>query len=156
MFDVPLDAWYVWLGATLASVAVLGTVGTLPTSAPPDAAAAGETVDAVAAEEHPTTAEHPLDADAVKVGPRGLALRGPGGTAHASFTYGPVTPAADGSKLQRVLHGTPPERVFASRRAFSQAVVDARTRKPTWHPADRTLLVRRMAWGDRDVVLVDA
>nr|WP_225333604.1 hypothetical protein [Halomicrobium urmianum] len=49
MFDVPVDAWYVWLGVAAASVTALGTVAALPSGTPPDAAAAADAIDRVAA-----------------------------------------------------------------------------------------------------------
>lgn len=158
MFDAPLDAWYTWLGVSLVSLALLGTVTSLPTQPPPDAASVADTVDGVAAADHPTTGEHPLAADAIRLGPHRVALRSDGGTAHASFAFGPVTPVRDGSALQRVLYGTPPERAFESRRAFQQALVDARTESAnsTWRPVERTLVVRRVSWEGVDAVLVDA
>ena len=156
MFDVPLDAWYAWIGLALASVAVFGVVASLPTAPPPDAAGVADTVDRVAAAEYAATAEHPLDADAIRLRPRGVSLRSDAGTARASFAFGPVTPVPPGSDLEAVVHGTPPDRVFDSTDAFRQAVVDARARDPTWRPVERTLLVRRVSTGGYDVTLVAA
>ena len=156
MFDVPLDAWYVWIGLALASVAVFGVVTSLPTAPPPDAAGVADTVDRVAAAEYAATAEHPIDADAVRLRPRGVSLRNDAGTASATFAFGPITPAPPGSDLEAVLHGTPPDRVFDSPVAFRQAVVDARTRDANWHPVERTLLVRRVSLGGYDATLVAA
>lgn len=155
MFDVPLDAWYAWLGLSLASVAVFGAAGSLPTAAPPDAAGAAETVDRIAAAEYAATAEHPLTADAVRLGPRGIALRNDAGTAGVTFST-VVTPVADGSDLATVAHGTPAAEEFDSPRAFRQAVIEARAGEPAWTTADRTLLVRRVSWRGVDVTLVDA
>ena len=39
MFDAPVDAWYVWVGLAVASLALFGTAGSLPSTAPPDAVA---------------------------------------------------------------------------------------------------------------------
>jgi hypothetical protein len=156
MFDVPLDAWVAWVGLAIASVAVFGVVATLPTSPPPDAAGVAETVDRVATDAHPSTAEHPLDADRVRLTPRGIGLESEGGRTHAAFAFGPVTPVRDGSALAAVLYGDPPERPFDSRRAFQQAVVEARAREPSWQPADRSLVVRRVVWQGYRVTLVGA
>lgn len=156
MFDVPLDAWYSWLGLSLASLALFGVVTGLPTTAPPDATSVANTVDRVAASSHPTTAEHPLDATAIRLGPHRVGLKNSGGNAHASFAFGPVTPVVDDSRLQQVLYGRPPSDVFDSRREFQQALVEARTEPPTWEPVDRTLVVRRVSWASVDAVLVDA
>jgi hypothetical protein len=154
MFDAPVDAWYVWLGLAVASLAVFGSASSLPTTPPPDAVGVADTVDAVAAADHETTAEHPLSASAVRVGPHRLALRNDAGTSHAEFAFGPVTPAARDTRLERVLHGTPVDVVFDDRQAFHQAVIDARTRDPSWRETDRSLIVRRVSWGAQDVTLV--
>jgi hypothetical protein len=156
MFDVPLDAWYGWVGLSLASLALLGVVISLPTTAPPDATAVANTVDRVAANDHATTAEQPVDATAIRVGPHRVGLRNDGGTTHASYAFGTVTPVPDDSPLQQVLYGRPPGDVFDSQRAFQQALVEARTAEPTWKSADRTLVVRRLSWEGIDAVLVDA
>lgn len=153
MFDVPIDAWYAWFGVAAASVALLGAVGSLPTAPPPDAAAAANTVDEVAAAGAPTVGEHPLAADAVRVGPHRLGLRTDADASHAAFAYGPVTPALDG-KLRRVLRGEPPERLFDSRREFEQAVIESRARDPAWRPAPDRLRVRAVSWEGVDVTLV--
>lgn len=156
MFDAPIDAWYVWFGTAVAAATMLGLAGSLPATAPPDAPAAANVVDSVAAADDPTTGEAPLDAAEVRLGPHRVGLRRDGSAAHASFAFGPVTPVTEGSRLQRVLYGTSPGRLFDSPEAFRQAVVDARTREPTWRPVDRTLVVRRLSWEGIDVTLVDA
>ncbi|SFR37719.1 DUF7283 family protein [Halogeometricum limi] len=159
MLDLPLDSWYAWLGLSLAGVALVGAASGLPTLPPPNADAAAATVDRVAATEFESTAEHPLDATAVRIGTRRLAVRNDAGTAHATFAFGPVTPVpANDSRLRDVIHGAHPSSVFDSPTAFQQAVVDARARgsDAPWREVDRTLLVRRTTWEGVDVVLVDA
>jgi hypothetical protein len=156
MFDVPLDAWYAWVGLALASVAVLGVAAALPTAPPPDASGVAGTVDRVAAESHPATAEHPVAAAEVRLSPHGIGLRNGAGRTHAAFAFGPVTPVDDGSALNEVLRGTPPRQAFENRTAFQQAVVDARVRDPRWDPAGPTVVVRRVSWDDYDVTLVGA
>jgi hypothetical protein len=159
MLDAPLDSWYAWLGLSLAGATLAGAVTGLPTTAPPDATAAAETVDRVAAAEYAATAEHPLDATAVRLGTRRLALRNEAGTTHATLAFGPVTPVPPGeSPLRDVVFGTPPDAAFDSPEAFRQAVVEARTRgtDAPWREVDRTLVARRVSWEGVDVVLVDA
>lgn len=155
MFGTPIDAWYVWVGVAAVTIALCGAVLSLPLRPAPDAAGAADTVDAVAAGERPATAEHPLDAAAIRLGPHRLAMRSPAGTARAEFAFGPVTPVSD-DRLRRVLHGAHPAEVYDSREAFRQAVVDARATEPTWEPVERTLVVRRVYWGEFGVTLVDA
>ncbi|MBB6645829.1 DUF7283 family protein [Halobellus ruber] len=159
MFDFAMEAWYGWLGLSMAGVALFGAAAGLPTAPPPDAGAAGATIDRVAAAEYTATAEHPLDAAEIKLGTRRIGLRSDAGTAHATLSFGPVTPVpADESSLRDVLYGTPPERAFGSPEEFRQSVVHARAdaADASWRPVDRTLIVRRVTWEGVNVVLVDA
>lgn len=156
MFDAPIDTWYRWVGVAGASLAVLGAALGLPTGTPPDASAAATTVDSVAASTHPTVAEQPLAATDVRLGPGAIGLRDPGGTATAPLSYGPVTPVREGTRLDAVLSGIPPDCVFDSPAAFARTAATARDREPTWRrPGDR-LLVRRVSWEGVDVTLVGA
>jgi hypothetical protein len=153
MFEAPLDAWYVWIGLAVVSSAALGVASSLPPAVPPDAEGSARTVDGVAASDHAAVDTHPLsNAEAVRIGSNSISLRGPGGTAHAAFGYGPVTPVPGGSKLERVLRGEPPEAVFRAPSAFERAVGQARESEPRWKETDR-LVVRRVTWGETDAVL---
>lgn len=159
MLDLPLDSWYAWLGLSLAGVALVGAASGLPTVPPPNADSAAATVDRVAAAEYAATAEHPLDATAVRLGTRRLELRNDAGTAHATLAFGPVTPVpTNDSALRDVVHGAHPSTAFDTPEAFRQAIIDARARggDAPWRAVDRTLLVRRTTWEGVDVVLVDA
>lgn len=155
MFDAPVDTWYLTVGVALAGLAFAGVAADLPTHAPPDAAGAARSVDAAAAAQT-ATAEHPLSAERVRLGPRRIALRGDGGTARATFSYGPVTPVADGSELREVLRGADPSQVFASPEAFAATAAEARERDPSWERADEKLVVRTVTWEGVHVTLVDA
>lgn len=156
MFDAPADTWYLWLGVATASVLALGVAVGLPTTVPPDAAGAANTIDAVAASPHEATGQHALDARQTKISPHQIALRNDGGTTHAQFVYGPVTPVGETSPLASVLTGTPPERVFASPSEFRTATATARNRTPPWERVDGKLIVRRVTWEGVDVTLVGA
>ncbi|WP_435317482.1 DUF7283 family protein [Haloarchaeobius sp. TZWSO28] len=160
MPDLPIDAWYCWVGLAAASLAVAGVAVELPTRPAPDAAAAADTVDAVAAASYPTTAEHPIDASAVRLDTHRLSLRNAGGSAHASFAFGPVVPVTTGTRLHRVATGTPPESVFDSPAAFAEAVAEARAHasagEPRWRPAGSRLLITRVHWEGTNVTLVHA
>jgi hypothetical protein len=151
----PVDAWYVWLGLTVASAALLGATLQLPTAAPPDPEPVARTVDAVAAGPHPGTAVHPLDAEAVRLGPVSLGLRTDAGSAHAALDYGPVTPVPpDAGRLRAVLTGDRPSHRFDSPAALADRVEAVRGRPPDWRPAPDRLLVRRVTWVGVDVTLV--
>lgn len=156
MFDVPVDAWYVWFGLAVASVAVFGVAAQLPTEPPPDAAATANAVDVIAASPHPASLTYPLAADEVRIGPERLALRAGGTTARASFAYGPVTPVQKGTMLWEVLQGARPAHVFNSPEAFERAAAAARERPAEWQPADDQLRARRISWEGVDVTLVEA
>lgn len=154
MFDVPLDAWYVWVGLAVASGSVFGIASAIPAAAPPAATEAAETVDSVAASRYAAVGDHPVpNADAVRLGAESLSLRGAGGTTHARFRYGPVTPVRESERLSDVLEGVPPESRFDSPTAFEQAASAARSGDPTWRETDR-ITVRRVSWEGVDVVLV--
>jgi hypothetical protein len=154
MFEVPVDAWYTWLGLSLASVALFGVGTALPTAPPPAAADAADTVDRVAAASAPVTAEHPLDAHELRVESTELGLRNDAGTTHATFAFGPVTPAARARALTAVLRGAPPSSRYASATAFCDAAAAARDRPTRWRPVDGPLIVRRVVWEGCHVTLV--
>lgn len=154
MFDAPVDAWYVWVGLAAVAAAAVGAVSGFPTAPPPDAAAAAGTVDRVAAADHPATARHPLDADAVKLRPNGLALRDDGRTSRADVATR-VTPVRRGTALWRLLRGGRPADSFAGPADLRAAAREARNGTPTWRDADR-LYVRAVTWGDLRVTLVGA
>lgn len=153
MFALPVDAWYIWVGVALASVLVLGLVSAFPTAPPPDAAGVAETVDTVASDSYPATATHAVAADRVSVHPECVRLRGEGGTARATFAFGPVTPATDG-RLRRVLDGVPPDEAFDDPEALRQAAIEAGTREPQWIATDGTVRVRQVHWRSVRVTLV--
>lgn len=157
MFEPTVDAWYVWVGLSLASVGALGAATSLPTAPPPDATSAARVVDGVAGSPYAATGEHPLArTDEIRLSPSSIGLRGPEGVAHASFRDGPVTPVGRSDRLRRVLDGSPPGREFdgpdALRAAARTARVRART--PSWRPAPDTLRVRHVTWRGVDVTLV--
>lgn len=153
MFDAPVEAWYLWVGVALASTVAFGLAATLPRAPPPDAAGVADTVDSVAASDRAATAEHPISADEIRVGPYRVWLRDGDATGHATFAYGPVTPVRRGTALWDVLRGTSPETAFGSPGAFRLAATDARDRTPEWRSAEE-LTVRAVSWEGVDVTLV--
>ncbi len=154
MFDVPVDALYVWLGVATVGVAVLGVAMALPTAAPPDATAAASAVDAVAVGPPGSQGSHDLRADRIRLGPSRIGLAGTGGRSHATFAYGPITPASGDGRLERVLAGDRPTTQFASQRGFEAAVGAARRSEVAWRPAPDVLTVRRVSWGEANATLV--
>ena len=124
MFELPIDAWYVWIGVAAASVVVFTVATAFPTAPPPDAGGVAETVDEIAAGSAPASATHAVEADRVAIHPNGLRLAGDGGETTAAFAFGPVTPAIE-EPLRSVLEGHPASDVFESPEEFQQAAIDA-------------------------------
>lgn len=154
MFDVPVDAVYVWVGVASVSVVALGVVVGLPSAAPPNATNAAQAVDAVAVGPPGSQGSHELAANRIRLGSVRIGLAGPGGKSHATFGYAPVTPVPGESRLARVLAGERPGSVFESSGRFSDAVVDQRRTDPEWRPAPDRLDVRRVSWRGVDATLV--
>lgn len=156
MFDVPLDATYYWLGLAVASLVVVGVAADLPTRPPPDAAAAANTVDALAASAYAGTATHPIEARSVRLTARSIGLRTSAGATHATFAFGPITPAGPHEGLAAVARGAPPSERFDSPAALAAAAERARAdaRDARWQEAPEELVVRRVNWGDVRVTLV--
>lgn len=153
MFEPSLDVWYAWLGVAVASSVAVGVVLGFPTATPPAAGPVADTVDDVATSPHDATQTVELPGRELKLDAHGLSLRNDGGTSHATFAYGPVTPVGNGS-LEAVLRGETPEAVFADRTAFRTAVGRAQQRNATWRPIPDDLVIRRVTWGDFDATLV--
>lgn len=156
VFDVPIDAWYTWLGVAVVSVLALGTAVSVPTAPPPDAAAAADAVDRTATSQYDATAEIPVGADELRIDPHRIGLRNNAGTAHASFIYGPVTPVTADSRLDAVLHGAAPSQQFESARELRSARASTDADSARWRSTDGVVLVRHVSWAGVDVTLVGA
>jgi hypothetical protein len=154
MFDAPIDAWYVWLGVSVVSLATFGVAVGLPSAAPPPATAVADAIDEVATSPPGSTDTHKIDADELWLDRRQVGLRGPGGTAHASVVFGPITPAVTDDRLERVLQGASPSATFDSPVAFDRSTTEARQDATDWRPAPERLVIRRVTWEGTDVVLV--
>lgn len=154
MFEPNIDGLYTWIGVAAVSVTVLGTAAALPTAPPPDAEGLATTVDAVAGGEYPATAEHGVAADRIRVTDSAVTLAGSGGTRRAAFHFDGVTPVREDRRLERVLDGEHPERVFDSPSAFADATEAAKTAEPSWRSAPDRVRVRQVHWGDIRVTLV--
>ncbi|WP_280535217.1 hypothetical protein [Halopenitus sp. POP-27] len=160
MIDAPIETWYTWLGIAAVSVLALGTAVGIPSGPTPDANGVADTIDRVAADEFPATAEHGIAADRIRLSPTRVSLRGPGGSTTAPIRFGPITPATNAEsddRLRRVLHGEPPQRVFDSPDALDRAATVSRgryDRNPRWERAPNRLRVRSIHWEGLRVTLV--
>lgn len=167
--ESPADAWYVWIGVALVSVGVAGVVVTLPPEPPPDASAAANTADRVAASEYGTSASVDHDAEYVQLGTRRVALRNDGGTDHASVVFRSLTPvsAAEGKTREAgeaILSGGDPQRVVEERAGFGSEAqlcdafrnlrLEVDREGAEWRRADGPLRVRSVQIADETVVLV--
>lgn len=165
-FEAPVDAWYVWLGAGIASVAMAGVVLSLPATAPPDATAAANAIDRAAGSTANATATYDHDADAFRIDGKGIELRNEGGTSYESVAFGTLTLARLGGvrtddgdvALRAVLYGDDIAAHYESREAFLDDVALARQRVDDaprkWRSARGTLRVRSITVGETRVTLV--
>ncbi|WP_424000034.1 DUF7283 family protein [Haloarcula salina] len=152
MFETHVDALYLWVGLSAVSVAVLGVVVGLPTTAPPNATATAATIDEVATSPPGSVEQRRLLADEWALEAGALRLRNDGGTAQVRLTQDAIT--ADSDRLRAVLDGTAPASVYDSRDAFRADLARARAQNTTWRPAPERLAIRHVAWGGIDVTLV--
>jgi len=152
MFDTNVDTVSVWVAVGMVSVAVLGVVAQLPTSAPPDGAATATMIDEVATSPPGSVATRELHATEWSLTERQLGLRSSGGTVHETLLQ-PVVPALTG-RLVHVLDGDRPAAVFDSPGAFRRVTERAQTDREEWRPAPDRLTIKRVTWGGVDVTLV--
>ncbi|EMA17365.1 MULTISPECIES: DUF7283 family protein [Haloarcula] len=152
MFETHVDTLYLWVGLGTVSVAVLGVVVGLPTTAPPDATATAATIDEVTTSPPGSVAHRRLAAAEWAFDGREINLRNDGGTATARLIRAAVPARTD--RLQAVVNGERPKAVYDSPEAFSQEVRKARNTDTTWRPAPERLTVRHVAWGGTDVAIV--
>lgn len=170
--ESPADAWYVWFGVALVSLAFVGVVASFPSEPPPDAPAAADAIDRTTASGYNATAEYEHNADRWYVANKTIVMKNDGGTARASLSYARVVPvwaddAADGD-LEAILHEAPVASQYGGstpREDFRDDVIEASQRAenslsnpnvPKWRIADGKLVVRFVKWGDKRATLVDA
>lgn len=155
MFGVPADTGWVWLGLLVGSAAMFGVITDIHAT-PPDAERVARAVDAVAAGSHSASGSVAIDAESIDLGPRSVSVRGPGGTSHARFDYGPITPVPPDSDLERVLEGHPPRTVFDTPAELEAALEQSASSDGGWRPVETGLTIRRVQYGEVDCVLVGA
>ncbi|WP_436928302.1 DUF7283 family protein [Halosimplex halobium] len=176
--ESPADAWYVWFGVALVSLAFVGVVASFPAEPPPDTAEAADAIDRVTASGYNATAEYEHNADRWYVANKTIVMRNDGGTTRASLSYARVVPvwADRGSdELRAVLQGESvagqyqgepsefppltPKQEFredvANASEFAEESVDDPT-VPKWRVADGRLVVRHVRWGEYRATLVTA
>lgn len=162
-FEAPVDAWYVWIGVAIASVAFASIALSLPTQPPPDAAEAANTVDEVGASSYNASATYEHDADEVKLDVKRIGMRNEGGTQWASIAFGSMTPVrahSDPEKGLDMVYGAEPQSVFRTPSAMQSYAETARSAAVAssgeWRSGDGKLRVRRVHWGGVSVTFVAA
>ncbi|MDS0220681.1 hypothetical protein NDI54_04860 [Haloarcula sp. S1AR25-5A] len=152
MFETHVDTLYLWVGLGTVSVAVLGILVGLPTTAPPDATGAAATIDEITTSPAGSVTHRGLIADKWLLTSREIRLRNDGGTATARLIRAVVPARTD--QLRTVLDRKRPAVVYDSPDAFRRDVRAARNTDADWRPAPDRLTVRHVAWGGTDVTIV--
>ena len=159
--EAPADAWYVFIGVSIISIAVAGVVMGLPTGQGPDANGAIEEIDSVAGSTYETDATVDHNAEQFWVGSKRIGMKNDHGTATESVSFGTMAPVYNESgNLSSVLTGTSAEDVYSSKSAFRDDINSSRDKTfdsgdPVWHEASGTLRIRKVIWGDFSVTIVD-
>lgn len=165
MLGPPIDAWYVWLGVSIAALAVLGVATSAAPSPPSNAEGVAQVVDTVDASRPPATGRHPTHADRIRVDGHRIALVDDGtalvgaaseSEATAIVRGGPVTPARRGTPLREVALGRPPSAAFEAPEQFREAASAARAEPRTIEPAGDEVVVRSVRWEEVDVTILAA
>lgn len=168
--EAPADAWYVWFGVVIVTVAFAGVALAFPSEPAPDATEVANTIDEVAASSFNASATYDHDADQVYIGLQQVMMRNNGGTDQATIAFGTMTPVReyDPDKslepdlgLRVVRGGEDPEAVFDSPSEMETWVSHVRETitendGAEWRPTNGELRVKRIEWGDVSVVFVDA
>ncbi|ELY56699.1 DUF7283 family protein [Natronolimnohabitans innermongolicus] len=167
-WEAPADAWYIWIGVSIASVAIAGVVIGLPSGAPPDADGVAHGIDRVSGNPYEASAEHGYDADRLRVEAGTLVeLENEHGTASETLAYDPIVLVGDDhERLQNVTQGTDLEDEFADEFAANDrddaiATILERVDETAaetdgeWHDASSELTVRTLTidpdrYGDGD------
>jgi len=143
MFDTHGETLYVWVALGAMSVAVLGVVTSLPSTAPPDAARVAGTIDEVATSPPGSVADRQITADSWRLADGQLRLRNDGGSVQAPVRETVLPSRSD--RLRRVLDGRPPSAVYDSPAAFQRALDRSAGGHEVWRPAPATLS-GRLTW----------
>lgn len=158
-WEAPVDAWYVWFGVGIVSLAFAGIALSVSAVPPPDAAAAANTIDETAASRYGATATYEHDADRFWAGPKEFALRNDGGTSRATVAFGTITLARHDGSLSAILHGDDPRDHFDSPAEFEATAESVQGRmldeRGTWREPTGVLRVRTVTWRNVRVTLVN-
>lgn len=157
--EAPADAWYVFIGVSLISVAVAGVALGFPTGLEPDAGTAMTQINEVAGSEYDEKATQEHNADLYWVDSKRIGLKNDFGTSRATVSFGTIAPVYHNESLQAVLAGQSAESQFGSKSAFQDAVTEGQQNATVdgerqWRSTDGELRAKKVTWGDYSVTLV--
>jgi hypothetical protein len=157
--EAPADAWYVWVGVALVSIAAMGVALSLPAQPPPDADRMAGAVDRVAASEHGGSVAFDHEAAKIRIGAEQIAARNEGGTARATVAFARLVHVRAVSErhhdaLADVLAGGPVD--SEAREALRAVTADFDTTTGEWYPARGEFRARAVTVDGERIVLVDA
>ncbi len=160
-FEAPIDAWYVWVGVALVSIAVAGIALSIPAQPPPDADGVAGTLDRVAASGYDASATISHDATSIRLGSERIGMRNDGGTDEARIAFGTVVTLSrvnatqsEQTALEGVIAG---ERVLDSEleSVLEPAVRETTYRTGEWVSVEGPLRARAVSVGGERIVLMN-
>ena len=120
--EAPADAWYVWLGVSIASVTIAGVVIGLPSGVPPDAHGGANAIDRIAGSPYEASGTLTHDADEVRlVEGETLEMKNEHGLDRASIAFGEAVIVTGDERLENLTRGTPFEVEFDHELSQSEA-----------------------------------
>lgn len=157
-WEAPADAWYIWLGVSLVSIAIAGVVLGFPTGAPPDADQVANDVDRVNGNPYEASAVDSYDAEEVRL-KEGIVIetKNEHGTDRATLAYDPIVVVRDDhERLYNVTVGTDVDEEFddefateshddAIATVLERVVETADETESEWQHASGELTVRKVA-----------
>ncbi len=111
-FEAPVDAWYVYLGVALTSMVFAGIALSLPSTPPPDAQQAANSIDGATGSEYTASATYEHDAATVTVDHETITMANDHGESHASVSYGSVVPVNGYDRLENITKGQSVDAAF--------------------------------------------
>ncbi|MFC6757797.1 MULTISPECIES: DUF7283 family protein [Haloarcula] len=158
--EAPADAWYVFIGVSIISVAVAGVALGFPSGLSPDAEGAMNQINEVAGSNYEEYGKQDHRAEQFWVDGKRIGLKNQYGTSTSSVRFGTLAPVHGNDKLAEVLASGSINDTYTSKSTFRTDVETAQDSAfsdgdPAWRSASGQLRVRKVTWGDASVTLVD-
>lgn len=149
--ESPADAWYVWFGVAIVSVAIAAVAIGLPSGPPPDANAAANAIERVSGSSYDASVAHDHDADEVRIDATRISMRNEHGTTHASIAFGEVVPVMGNDRLENVVYGEVVDDEFGTSQEFIGSIDAALDENGNeWRLGRSELVVRSVSWEPDD------